>query len=178
MNLYEELKYTIKRNKRKMSDIQWVGNRKYKVNLEDFLKMAQETYYTQGYSDLQFPEDLIVRGEDFWVEVDDYDGSLSLEFKLIPTEPKRELKLESLNQISVKKEKVGEDIEYTFLSSYRETYEAQQESRKNNLISTSSASNFEDIQELAKELNEKDREILGRMNNNLKNKQKEGNIYE
>lgn len=176
-NLYEEIKDTLKRKGKKVDDILWAGNREYKVNLDDFIKKSKETYYTQGYVDLQYPEDLIIRGEDFWIEVDEYEGSLGLEFKLIPTEPKKEIKLESLNQLWVKKELVGEDIEYTCITEYREYSNAQIETRKNPAMMTDYANDLEDIQELAKELNNKDKGLLVNMNEKLKNKRKEDDIY-
>lgn len=167
-NLHEEIVNTLERKGKTLRDIKWVGNRDYKVDLTEFIELSKRTYYIQGYSTLQYPEDLIIKGEDFWIEVDDYDGSLGLDFKLIPVEPKNNIPLESLNQLWVKKELVGEDIEYTCINDYDEYYYYRQESRGNSLIITEYANGLEDIQELAGELNKKDRGILERMNEGLK----------
>lgn len=69
-----------------VDDIKWVGCRKYKIPLDKFWELADQ-YYQNGYGGTEVAEDLIVVGEDWWLERAEYDGSEWWEFKSLPKEP-------------------------------------------------------------------------------------------
>ena len=84
-------------------DVHWVGRafwtsgdnlKVYKSTWEDFFSKA-DFEYDSGYGAPETPMDLIIVGEDFWLERNEYDGSKWWEFKTMPIEPKetRELVL-------------------------------------------------------------------------------------
>lgn len=58
----------------------------YRSTWDDFCKKA-DFNYDSGYGGNIIPLDLIVVGEDFWLERHEYDGSEWWEFKTMPSIP-------------------------------------------------------------------------------------------
>lgn len=111
-NLLRETIQCLSENGKSPSDVLWVGRsqysccghdavgrpihklQSYKSTWQDFCSKA-DFIYNAGYGLPEIPTDLIVVGEDFWLERADYDGSEWWVFKTMPTEPEetRELDL-------------------------------------------------------------------------------------
>ena len=98
-NLLKETIEIIERNERYESDVLWVGRgfddfskQKYKSTWEDF-KSKADFNYDSGFGGNEIPTDLIVVGNDFWLERHEYDGSEWWEFKTMPKEPEETMEL-------------------------------------------------------------------------------------
>lgn len=86
MNLLEETTKKLEENDHSLSDIIWVGCSDFKINLEQFMILANKTY-DNGYGGEEVATDLLVAGNDWWLERHEYDGAEWWEYKKIPTEP-------------------------------------------------------------------------------------------
>lgn len=67
-------------------DVAWVGSRdgKYALGWEDFVKIFKNFVYDSGLGRQEIAEDLVVVGDDWWLERHDYDGYEWWEFKKLP----------------------------------------------------------------------------------------------
>lgn len=96
INFLQETIQCLKENGKSESDIAWVGigydqnnDPLYKSSWKDFRENANFEYH-DGYGSAEIPDDLIIVGDDFWLERHEYDGSEWWEFKTMPKEPKEE----------------------------------------------------------------------------------------
>lgn len=89
MNLFEETIKELKEHGKTIDDIRWVGCKDYSIFFEDFIELARNTNYDDGYGAPQVCIDLLVVGKDFWLERHEYDGSEWWEYKSIPVLPFR-----------------------------------------------------------------------------------------
>lgn len=66
-------------------DVKWVGSRDgvFAIDWEKFCELANFEY-DSGYGGQEIANDLVVVGEDWWLERHDYDGSEWWEHKKIP----------------------------------------------------------------------------------------------
>lgn len=88
MNLLQETLDALKENGKTPADVRWVGRASIgaKCTWKDFAKQANFEY-DNGYGSAEIPVDLIVAGDDWWLERAEYDGSEWFEFKAVPAEP-------------------------------------------------------------------------------------------
>lgn len=88
MNLLQETVNELKENGKTPADVRWVGRESInaKCSWDDFAKQANFEY-DAGYGSEEIPGDLIVAGDDWWLERAEYDGSEWWEFKAVPAEP-------------------------------------------------------------------------------------------
>lgn len=86
-NLKNETLHALKENNKNSNDVRFVGfsykNKFYKVSFEEFLKIA-DFNYDNSYGGIEINPDLVVVGDDFWLERHTYDGSEWWEFKILP----------------------------------------------------------------------------------------------
>lgn len=95
-NLLEETIKKLADNHKLPADVKWVGADTFGwFTWADFVKIANVEYY-RGYGSAQVSEDLLVVGEDFWLERHEYDGSEWWEFKTMPQRPMLSRKPESV----------------------------------------------------------------------------------
>ena len=89
MNLLQETLNDLKENEKNSADVRWVGRASInaKCSWDEFVKQANFEYYN-GYGCREIPEDLVVVGDDWWLERAEYDGSEWWKFKTLPVEPK------------------------------------------------------------------------------------------
>lgn len=89
MNLLKETLNALKENGKTPADVRWVGRASIsaKCAWEDFAKQANFEY-DNSYGWMEIPADLVVAGDDWWLERAEYDGSEWWEFKTAPAEPK------------------------------------------------------------------------------------------
>ena len=102
-NLLKETLEILERNNKKETDVKWVGTSTHKTTWEDFKKNA-DVDYESGYGSSKVAQDLLVVGENWWLERGEYDGSEWWNYKEMPKEmPKEptetiELKALTVNQ--------------------------------------------------------------------------------
>jgi hypothetical protein len=89
LTLLEETIDILKTNKRKVTDIKWVGSSdgKFAISWNKFIEIANFKY-NNGYGSEEIIKDLVVVGKDFWLERHEYDGSEWWEYKSIPIRTK------------------------------------------------------------------------------------------
>lgn len=85
-NLKTETINRLVANDKTLEDIRWVGCRKYEISVELFLVLADQEY-DAGYGGSEVADDLLVVGDDWWLERHEYDGSEWWEFKTLPKRP-------------------------------------------------------------------------------------------
>ena len=86
MNLLDETVEILKKNNLEPKDVLWVGNSEVKTDWENFAKIA-DIDYDSGFGGQEVAIDLIVVGQNWWLERHEYDGSEWWEFKQLPKEP-------------------------------------------------------------------------------------------
>lgn len=94
-NLLKETLEILKLNKKKPSDVLWVGNEKFYTTWENFKEIA-DVKYDAGFGSQQVASDLSIVGSDFWLERFEYDGSEHWEFKSIPQKPDKQATIKAL----------------------------------------------------------------------------------
>lgn len=91
MNLLQETMSFLEHCGKTQADIVWIGCREFKLELADFLRLA-DTEYDNGFGLQEVASDLVIVGKDWWLERCEYDGSEGWEFKQLPSEPKAKAK--------------------------------------------------------------------------------------
>ena len=87
-NLYKETNDVLERFDKTMDDVTWIGLGEYEIEKSNFIEVAKSTTYDAGFGIQEIPNDLIVVGQDFWLERHEYDGAEWWEFKQQPIKPK------------------------------------------------------------------------------------------
>lgn len=89
MNLLQETLNALKENGKTPADVRWVGRASIsaKCTWEDFAKQANFEY-NNGYGGAEIPTDLVVVGDNWWLERAEHGGSEWWEFNTTPAEPK------------------------------------------------------------------------------------------
>lgn len=90
MNLKTETLEVLKLNKKTVDDIRWIGTKYETINAEKFWQLA-DTEYDNGYGAQKVATDLLIVGDDWWLERESYDGAEHWEYKSIPALPKRKM---------------------------------------------------------------------------------------
>lgn len=94
-NLLNETIEVLAKNNKTIEDIKWIGSNKYRVDIKKFIEIA-DVQYDSGYGAPQVAEDLIIVGENWWLERHEYDGSEWWEYKSFPVMPDKEIELKAL----------------------------------------------------------------------------------
>lgn len=86
INLLSETTKFLEENGKSLDDVLWIGNRDGKeiIPVSDFL-MGANRMYDDGYGSNEVSLDLVIVGNDWWLERSDYDGCEWWEYKTIPT---------------------------------------------------------------------------------------------
>jgi hypothetical protein len=105
MNLLKETLELLESNNKKETDVEWVGTTTHKTTWEAF-KSKADTEYDGGFGSPKVAQDLLIVGENWWMERHEYDGSEWWEFKEIPIEPKEIIELKALTVIQ------ADELEY------------------------------------------------------------------
>ena len=93
MNLLKETKRELKEHGKSLKDINWVGCDEFTIPLENFVACADEEY-DDGYGAQEVATDIVVVGENWWLERHEYDGSEWWEYKELPHKPSNEKHVE------------------------------------------------------------------------------------
>ncbi len=109
-NLKEETIKKLEENERKPEDIKWIGCKSFKIPISEFWKLADE-FCDEGYGSTEVAEDLLIVGDNWWLERHEYDGAEWWEYKTVPNEPDRTIDVPSLFPFSY-------DLRYFFLCDF------------------------------------------------------------
>lgn len=86
MNLLQETLQSLKENGKTSQDVVWVGNQDghYSITWAEFSAIAEKTTYSSGFGNQEIASDLVIVGENWWLERHEYDGSEWWEYKELP----------------------------------------------------------------------------------------------
>lgn len=85
-NLLEETIEDLSQHNKTIDDIRWIGSPDCQIPLEDMIKLF-DVFYDNGYGGAEIALDLLVVGDDWWLERHEYDGSEWWEYKQLPVKP-------------------------------------------------------------------------------------------
>lgn len=94
-NLKDETLQILAGHGKTADDVRWVGTTEYTIQLDNFWEKA-DVEYDAGFGGTEIFEDLIVVGDDFWLERHGCDGSEWWEYKTMPTKPTKARKVKTL----------------------------------------------------------------------------------
>lgn len=86
-NLLNETKFFLTQNGKTLDDVVWFGSPEFEISREQFIELADQ-FYNSGFGKQEVASDLVLVGEDFWLERHEYDGAEHWEFKQLPQRPK------------------------------------------------------------------------------------------
>jgi hypothetical protein len=89
MNLLKETVEELSLHGKTVADVKWVGTEHCFLKWENFERLANREY-DDGYGSREVNENLIVVGENWWIERHEYDGSEWWEYKTMPRKPQLE----------------------------------------------------------------------------------------
>lgn len=95
INLLDETKEILQNCNKKIEDIKWVGNEEFYFDIDEFIKIA-DVEYDRGYGASEVAHDLLVVGNNWWLERHEYVGSEWWEYKEIPKKPNKKIELKAL----------------------------------------------------------------------------------
>ena len=107
MNLLKETVSILEDRNKSLSDIEWIGTSREYVDINKFIEIA-DTSYDDDYGSPKVAEDLLIVGNNWWLERHEYDGSEWWEYKELPTKPEKFLELKALTIEQA--EKLGFDV--------------------------------------------------------------------
>ena len=87
-NLKKETLHILREFGKTKKDVRWVGCEQFTIDTDLFWELADRKY-DEGYGAAEVAPDLLVVGDDWWLERHEYDGSEWWEFKRLPEKPKR-----------------------------------------------------------------------------------------
>lgn len=88
-NLYSETDEMLSRFGYSWDDVDWVGGKKYRVPIANFIEVAKETEYDSGYGSPEVATDLvIVLNNGTWFSRAEYDGSEWWRYNCLPSMPR------------------------------------------------------------------------------------------
>lgn len=86
-NLKEETIKKFEEHGKNPEEIKWVGCEIFKIPINEFWKLADKLY-DNGYGGEEVAKNLLVVGDNWWLERHSYDGAEWWEYKELPQEPK------------------------------------------------------------------------------------------
>lgn len=87
MNLLEETIDCLQENGKLPDEVLWVGNGESWMTWDEFSKAANAVEYEKGHEGSVIDENLVVAGENWWLERCECDGWTTWEFKKHLTRP-------------------------------------------------------------------------------------------
>lgn len=94
-NLKEETIEKLESCGKNPEEIKWIGCKSFKIPISEFWKLADE-FYDDGYGSEEVAEDLLIVGDNWWLERHSYDGAEWWEYKTVPNEPNKILEVPSV----------------------------------------------------------------------------------
>jgi len=88
-NLLKETLEVLWEHGKKPEDVKWCGKPEYGwCTWDEFCSVAKDIEYDSGYGTAMIAENLLIVGEDWWLERREYDGAEWWVFKTLPVKPK------------------------------------------------------------------------------------------
>lgn len=106
MNLYHETIEILKKHEKTLEDVLAICGSDFQITKEDFVKYAN-TEYDESYGASEVAVDLLVIGDDWWLERDEYDGSEWWEFKTMPNY--RSLPFKKITALTINQARITTD---------------------------------------------------------------------
>ena len=94
-NLWEETINVLNKHGLSFDDILYIQGQDFRIQKENFEAVAKWTNYNAGFGSQKVATDLVVVGEDWWLDRKEYDGSEWWEFNKKPE------RLEQLVEIDI-----------------------------------------------------------------------------
>ena len=94
-NFKEETLRILENRNKSIEDIRWIGCECFKIEPKEFWKLANRNY-DNGYGGWEIPLDLLIVGDDWWMERREYDGSEWWEYREKFVEPEKTLHIDTL----------------------------------------------------------------------------------
>lgn len=110
-NLKSETLTILKKYNKSHFDIKWIGCKSFKIPIKEFWELA-DRMYDAGYGGQEVAEDLLVVGENWWLERHEYDGAEWWEYKELPEEPETIISVPTLFPVE------DTDYKYMFLRDF------------------------------------------------------------
>ena len=85
-NLLTETVEFLERYDKTLDDVLYIQGDDFEITRKNFETVARNTNYDSGYGAQHVPKDLVLVGEDWWIERYEYDGAEWWDFKSIPIE--------------------------------------------------------------------------------------------
>ena len=87
-NLWTETVEFLEKYGKTLDDVLYIQGDDFEITKKNFETVAKKTNYDGGYGAQHVATDLVLVGEDWWIERFEYDGAEWWEFKSIPTRSK------------------------------------------------------------------------------------------
>lgn len=94
-NLLQETIDVLAQHGKTIHDIKWVGGYDFTIPESQFQELF-DVEYDSGFGAQEVAADLIVCGDDWWMEREEYDGAEEWAFKTMPTKPKEEKRVKTI----------------------------------------------------------------------------------
>lgn len=114
MTIYSYLITILKNYNKSIDNIQWVGCKDFQIVKDDFLSYIQKKEYNEF--DLDLPYDLLLVGENFWIELSDNGDTFV--YKCLPKRPAKTINLKYFSTSNI-----SEDEMENLKNSIRSTYD-------------------------------------------------------
>lgn len=95
-NLLQETIDVLREHDKTIYDIKWFGCYDFTIPESQFQELF-DVEYDAGFGSQEITTDLIVCGDDWWLEREEYDGCESWAFKTMPTRPKEERRVKTIS---------------------------------------------------------------------------------
>ncbi|MDW8691177.1 hypothetical protein Q7W12_01075 [Streptococcus suis] len=96
-NLWEETINILKEHDKTFEGVRFIQGRDFKITKENFEKVAKKTNYDSGYGSANVATDLVVVGNNWWLERGEYDGAEWWDYK---ESPKQVNEVREISQLS------------------------------------------------------------------------------
>ena len=83
-NLWEETLEILDKNGKTFDDVLFIQGYDFRITKGNFEGVAKKSDYDAGYGAQRVAKDLVLVGEDWWIERNEYDGAEWWEFKSVP----------------------------------------------------------------------------------------------
>ena len=96
-NLWKETIRVLEEHGKTFENVEYIQGTDFGITKENFEKVAKKSNYNSGFGSPKVAEDLVVVGDNWWIERHDYDGSEWWEYK---EKPKQISKIKEVSNIA------------------------------------------------------------------------------